>query len=114
MIMPENIEQIVFSRAVRGYKDTEVDEFLEEVAASLAQVLAERDALKKQLAELKAKSPTFSTEKVQEAEKQAAEIIEHAKKVAEEIIATALVQAQSFSEQKVPVPDDTGKETPTE
>lgn len=111
MITPEEIEQIVFTRALRGYKDSEVDEVLEKVASTLAQVMAERDALRRQLFELKSQSPAVSADKTQEAEKQAGEIIEHAKKVAEEIIATALLQAQNLSpEPKVPVPGSSGKE----
>lgn len=111
MIKPEEIEQIVFTRALRGYKDNEVDAFLEKVASTLAEVIGERDSFKKQLIELKSRTPSFTAEQAQEAEKQAGEIIEHAKKVAEEIIATALVQAQGFtSEQKVPVPGTSGSE----
>jgi DivIVA domain-containing protein len=113
LIKPEEIERIVFTRALRGYKDTEVDAFLEKVASTLAEVIAERDSFKKQLIELKSATPSFTVEQAQEAEKQAAEIVDHAKKVAEEIIATALVQAQSFSaEQKVPVPGTSGNENP--
>lgn len=45
MITPLDIQNIEFSKAVRGYKEEEVDEFLDQLTRDLEQVLAERDAL---------------------------------------------------------------------
>ncbi|MCQ2566246.1 MAG: DivIVA domain-containing protein [Clostridia bacterium] len=45
MITPLDIQNIEFSKAVRGYKEEEVDEFLDQLTKDLEQVLAERDAL---------------------------------------------------------------------
>ena len=45
MITPLDIQNIEFAKAVRGYKEEEVDEFLDQLTKDLEQVLAERDAL---------------------------------------------------------------------
>lgn len=45
MITPLDIQSIEFSKAVRGYKEEEVDGFLDELTKDLEAVLAERDAL---------------------------------------------------------------------
>ena len=45
MITPLDIQNKEFSKAVRGYREEEVDEFLDQLTKDLEQVLAERDAL---------------------------------------------------------------------
>ncbi len=68
MLSPEDIEKKEFTKGVRGYKDTEVDEFLDEIVEEFKELLAENrnlkdrilrgnsesDKLKKQLEELQA------------------------------------------------------------
>lgn len=54
MITPQDIDKKEFSKG-RGYKDDEVDDFLEEVAASLNELIAENNKLKDTIAEWQAK-----------------------------------------------------------
>ena len=52
MITPLEIENKEFSKAVRGYKAEEVDEFLDEIILDLQALLAEREQLKAQVEKL--------------------------------------------------------------
>ncbi len=45
MITPLDIQNKEFGRAVRGYKEDEVDEFLDELTTDLEALISERDAL---------------------------------------------------------------------
>lgn len=61
MITPLDIQNKEFSKAVRGYKEEEVDEFLDQLTKDLEQVLAERDALLLVKNELSAKLAEANT-----------------------------------------------------
>lgn len=49
MIKPSELIRADFTKAVRGYKEDEVDEFLEEVAADLEALLRENESLRESL-----------------------------------------------------------------
>ena len=49
MITPASIQQKEFTRGVRGYKEEEVDQFLDEMAADVETIIRENDGLKESL-----------------------------------------------------------------
>jgi cell division initiation protein len=49
MIKPSEIHRVEFTKAVRGYKEEEVEEFLEEIAADLEVLLRENESLRESL-----------------------------------------------------------------
>ena len=49
MIKPSDLHRVEFTKGVRGYKEDEVDEFLEEVAADLELLIRENDNLRESL-----------------------------------------------------------------
>ncbi len=51
MITPQDIQDKVFDKAVRGYSADEVDIFLDELTKDMESLIAERDALAAQLSE---------------------------------------------------------------
>lgn len=52
MITPQDIQSIVFEKAVRGYKEESVDIFLDQLTTDYESVLNENDALKAKIVEL--------------------------------------------------------------
>ena len=92
MITPLEIENKEFSKAVRGYKAEEVDEFLDEIILDLQALLAEREQLKAQVEKLnqdlvqykKSESSVINT--LESAKKLMNDISESAEKRAEIII----------------------------
>ena len=55
MITPKEIQTKQFSKVMRGYKDEEVDMFLDLITLDLEQLLKENDELKSQVADLQRK-----------------------------------------------------------
>jgi DivIVA domain-containing protein len=49
MLVPNKIKDIQFSRAVRGYKDTEVDEFLNQISKNYSEIYKENAELVRKL-----------------------------------------------------------------
>ena len=52
MITPLDIQNKEFSKVVRGYKEEEVDEFLDLITVDLEKVIAENVSLKEQVSSL--------------------------------------------------------------
>ena len=52
MLSPDDIEKKEFTKGVRGYKDTEVDEFLDEVIAEFRSLIDENRNLKDKILRL--------------------------------------------------------------
>ena len=102
MITPLEIENKEFSKAVRGYKAEEVDEFLDEIILDLQALLAEREQLKAQVEKLnqdlvqykKSESSVINT--LESAKKLMNDISESAEKRAEIIIRNAQMDAESI------------------
>lgn len=61
MITPKEIQTKEFSRAMRGYKDEEVDMFLDLITLDLEQILKENEELKAQLADLQRKVDSYQS-----------------------------------------------------
>jgi len=55
MITPLDIQNMDFSRVMRGYKEEEVDEFLDELTKDMDALISQRDALLEEKAALEAK-----------------------------------------------------------
>lgn len=55
MITPQDIQSIVFEKAVRGYKEESVDIFLDQLTTDYEGVLNENEALKAKITELNAR-----------------------------------------------------------
>ncbi len=83
-MLPSQIQGRTFSKAVRGYKEEEVDRFLEEVADEFASLMAENDRLK---LEVEDQNRRISNYKVQESS--IASTLEAAKSLMSDISASA-------------------------
>ena len=55
MITAKEVRESVFSRSARGYKVSEIDDFLEDVAVSIEQLCSENESLLKKMELLAAK-----------------------------------------------------------
>ena len=55
MITPQDIQSIEFEKAVRGYKEDQVDVFLDQLTTDYEAVLNENSALKQKISELSAR-----------------------------------------------------------
>ena len=99
MITPAEIETKEFSRAVRGYKMEEVDEFLDEIILDLDKLLKENKMLTETVDELREeivqhkKSETSVMNTLESAKKLMKDISESAEKRAEIIIKNARLEA---------------------
>ena len=62
MVTPLDIQSIEFAKAVRGYKEEEVDEFLDKLTIDYEAVITERDELKAQLEEANRKIDEYKTQ----------------------------------------------------
>lgn len=99
MITPAEIETKEFSRAVRGYKMEEVDEFLDEIILDMEKLLKENKMLSETVEELRAeivqhkKSETSVMNTLESAKKLMKDISESAEKRAEIIIKNARMEA---------------------
>ena len=91
MITPLDIQSIEFSKAVRGYKEEEVDGFLDELTKDLESVLAERDALLMVKDELSAKltEANAKVDKYKEQEEAVVKTLEAAKALMNDISASS-------------------------
>lgn len=87
MITPLDIQSIEFSKVVRGYKEEEVDAFLDELTKDLEAVLAERDALLMVKDELSAKlaEANAKNEKYKEQEESVVKTLEAAQALMSDI-----------------------------
>lgn len=99
MITPEQIETKEFSRAVRGYKMEEVDEFLDVIILDLEQLLKENKLLEETVSELREeivqhkKSESSVINTLDSAKKLMKDISESAERRAEIIIKNARMEA---------------------
>lgn len=99
MITPAEIETKEFSRAVRGYKMEEVDEFLDEIILDMEKLLEENKILTETVEELREeivqhkKSETSVMSTLESAKKLMKDISESAEKRAEIIINNARMEA---------------------
>ncbi len=84
MITPLDIQTKEFSKSVRGYKEEEVDAFLDMVTVDLERLIAENNSLKGELARLKA-----DVEKYRGSEGAVLETLEAAKALMGDISASA-------------------------
>lgn len=99
MITPLEIENKVFSKAMRGYNADEVDQFLDEIILDLQKLLAENEQLKAKVESLDndlnqyKKSETSVLNTLESAKKLMRDISESAEKRAEIIIKNAQLDA---------------------
>ncbi|MBR0140481.1 MAG: DivIVA domain-containing protein [Firmicutes bacterium] len=95
-MLPSEIQGKSFSRAVRGYKDEEVDQFLELLADEFSSLLSENDSLRAEIQRLKLESEDqnrrISNYKVQESS--IASTLEAAKSLMSDISASAEKRAE--------------------
>ncbi len=89
MITPLDIQNKEFSRGVRGYKEEEVDEFLDLITVDMEKLLAENAALKKQIS-----MQGEDLEKYRGSEDKVLETLEAAKKLMGDISASAEKRAE--------------------
>lgn len=92
---PQDIERAVFKERFRGYDQTEVDRFLDEVADRIGSLLRERDELAERVRELADRSQQAGEAEgmlrrtLVAAQRTAEETVEEARRQAEEILAEA-------------------------
>ncbi len=102
MITPAEIETKEFSRAVRGYKMEEVDEFLDEIIVDMEKLLKDNKMLADTVDELREeilrhkKSETSVMNTLESAKKLMKDISESAEKRAEIIIKNARMEADAI------------------
>ena len=84
MITPLEIETKEFSRSMRGYDRDEVDEFLDDIIIDLQELLKEMDALKEEVAVLRAENDEH-----QKSQKQVMETLDSAKRLMKDITDSA-------------------------
>ncbi|MHB0977155.1 MAG: DivIVA domain-containing protein [Candidatus Aquicultorales bacterium] len=101
-LTPLDIHHKEFHRAIRGYNEEEVDDFLDQVAEEFERLFKENIDLKEQIEKHKEKSTQF--EQLQQtlqnalitAQKSADEVIASARKEAEQVVRDAEDQAQGM------------------
>ena len=100
-LSPLDIQEKEFSSAFFGYQKAEVDEFLEEVAASLKEALRENNALKDEIARLKNELERLRREEglIKEALVKAQDLAENIKKEAEVEAKEILLKAREEADQ---------------
>ncbi len=100
-LSPLDIQEKEFSSAFFGYQKAEVDEFLEEVAASLKEALRENNALKDEIARLKNELERLRQEEglIKEALVKAQDLAENIKKEAEVEAKEILLKAREEADQ---------------
>lgn len=89
MITPASIQRKEFTRGVRGYKEEEVDHFLDEMAADVETLLRENDGLKESLRLL-----TIEIERYRGSESAIMSTLESAKALMADISASAEKRAE--------------------
>lgn len=102
MITPKEIQTKQFSKVMRGYKDEEVDMFLDLITLDLEQILKENEELKSQVADLQRKVESYhnTDSEAERLLKQAQELMrdisDSADKRAELAIRNAGIEAESI------------------
>ncbi len=89
MISPLEIQNTAFSRGVRGYKEEEVDAFLDPITDDLEALIAENEALRSQVADLQ-----DANRKYKSSEGAVLDTLESAKALMGEISASAEKRAE--------------------
>ncbi len=89
MITPQEIQEKVFDKAVRGYNAEQVDQFLDDLTASVDELIAERDQYK---ADLEAAGAKLDEYKAQESA--VIRTLESAKSLMNDISASAEKRAE--------------------
>ena len=89
MTTQQDIQNVEFSRGVRGYREDEVDQFLDTVAEDIGALTAERDELKEKLAAAEAKISEYKNQ-----EGAVLKTLEAAKALMNDISASAEKRAQ--------------------
>ena len=89
MITPQEIQEKVFDKAVRGYNAEQVDQFLDDLTASVDELIAERDQFK---ADLEAANAKLDEYKAQESA--VIRTLESAKSLMNDISASAEKRAE--------------------
>lgn len=89
MITPASIQQKAFTRGVRGYKEEDVDQFLDEMAADVEAILRENESLKESLRLL-----TIEIERYRGSESAIMSTLESAKALMADISASAEKRAE--------------------
>lgn len=97
-IGPDDIARAVFKERFRGYDQGEVDQFLDRVAAGLAQLVAERDLLAQRLEEsgVLAGRPVPATRGDEHADELLLRTLGGARETADEVLAEARRQAHDL------------------
>lgn len=89
MITPKEIQTKQFSKVMRGYKDEEVDMFLDLITLDLEQLLKENDELKSQVADLQRKVDGY-----QNTDSEAEKLLKQAQELMRDISSSADKRAQ--------------------
>lgn len=123
MLVPNQIKNTTFPLAGRGaYRAQDVDEFQKRVYAAYSELYSENSVLKKKFASLTAlveeynegknsianaiiKSQAISDKMIEEAKKQAADLITQAKLKAEEILSESKKKADEYASEKTSTAD---------
>lgn len=118
-IMPPDIVHHHFKRALRGYNDFEVDEFLGDVKDTMEDILQENAELREKVKVLEERLRYFTLKEIAIqnslilAEKTAEERIQSAKKEADLIIERAKLEAEKIKENNLQEMKDTLMEIST-
>ena len=89
MITPKEIQTKQFSKVMRGYKDEEVDMFLDLITLDLEQLLKENEELKSQVADLQRKVDGY-----QSTDSEAEKLLKQAQELMRDISSSADKRAQ--------------------
>ena len=122
MITPQEIEDKKFGKGLRGYREEDVDQFLDIIIADLKSIMMEKDALEVRVSELESE---LETKKATESavydalnqansiaqgisegvEKRSALIIENAKEEAEAIARRSEAEAEGYAKKIAAIKD---------
>ena len=89
MITPQAIDKIEFTRGVRGYKEEEVDQFLDQVSADVEALMRENETLRERVREL-----VLEIERYRGSETAVLSTLEAAKSLMSDISASAEKRAE--------------------
>ena len=102
MITPKDIQGKQFSRVMRGYKDEEVDTFLDMITIDLETLLREKEELEEKIAELQKQLDGYqsadseASKLLRQAQEVMKEVSEGANKRAEFVVHNAELEAESI------------------
>ena len=94
-LTPEDVRNRRFKNAFRGYDETEVDTFLDEVEVELTRLLGEQDELRKKLQAAQAAPPPQTVQS--EAEDMLRRTLVLAQRTADETVASAQAEAERMT-----------------